>query len=128
MVSSLPFLAPFFFRKAREYRSRSNGSNDRSQPYGGRSGDAYKLSALRKTDRSRADGTSDGPKSKGTLAYATATATAGDSDEGSNRWSDDEMLRRSDEDLVQKPENAIMKSVTYTVRVDHHQEGSGSYP
>ena len=133
MVSSLPFLAPFFVRKAKEYRSRSHGygSEPRSQPQGGKGSQAYKLSTLSRTDgRSRSGDTPEAPsRTKGALTYATATATGVDSDGASNRWSDEEMLRRSDEDLVQKPQGAIMKSVTYTVEVDHQQQqGSNAYP
>lgn len=133
MVSSLPFLAPFFVRKAKEYRSRSQGygSDPRSHPRGGKGGEAYKLSSLSKTDgRSGAGDTPEAPgRSKGTLAYVTATASGVDNDGASNRWSDEEMLRRSDENLMQKPQGAIMKSVTYTVEVDdEHQQGSRAYP
>lgn len=129
MVSSLPFLAPFFVRKAKEYRSRSHGygSDPRSDHRGGRGSQAYKLSALSRMEgRSRAGDTPDGASPKGPLAYASATATGVDSDGGSNRWSDEEIVRRSDEDLVQKPPGAIMKSVTYTVEVDYDHERQAS--
>lgn len=135
MVSSLPFLAPFFVRKAKEYRSRSNGygSDPRSRAHGGKGSQAYKLSSLSRTDgpSSRAGDTPEAPgRSKGTLAYVTATASGVDNDGASNGWSDEEMHRRSDEDLVHKPQGAIMKSVTYTVEVDHdeRQQGSRAYP
>ncbi|KAH8896704.1 integral membrane protein [Thozetella sp. PMI_491] len=49
MVSSLPFLAPIFVKKAREYRTKKSGSN--STPRIGRSGDHYKLSSINR-DRS----------------------------------------------------------------------------
>ena len=51
MVSSLPFLAPVFIRKAKAYRSNKNSGSDGMTPRMGRSGDRYKLSSLNR-DRS----------------------------------------------------------------------------
>ncbi len=50
MVSSLPFLAPVFLRKAKAYRSKRSVS-DGTAPRLGRSGDHYKLSSINR-DRS----------------------------------------------------------------------------
>lgn len=133
MVSSLPFLAPFFVRKAKEYRTRQShgyhyGSNANSRSRG-KGSEAYKLSSLSGTDtRGRGDETPENPgRLKGTHAYATATALRSDSDGQSHTWSEEEMLRRSDDELVQRPGHAIMKSVSYTVEVNHHQPGPRAF-
>ncbi|KAL2123697.1 hypothetical protein VTJ04DRAFT_62 [Mycothermus thermophilus] len=115
IVSSLPFLAPVFLRKARQYTSKygsSGGSNkyasggghstgsrlgnmvsnklssSKSNTLASISGDAYKLSSVSSSPR------------RGT--YATAAPPTG---------SEENILKSS-------PENSIMKSVTYSVRVD----------
>ncbi|KAG9258351.1 uncharacterized protein F5Z01DRAFT_194163 [Emericellopsis atlantica] len=93
LVSSLPFLAPVFIRKAKDYRSRpSAGSSD---GYGRKSrrprtGEAYKLSE-------RSTGTSKSVFTSTTCDGKTMTA--------------------SQENILPQP-GAIMKSVTYTVKVD----------
>lgn len=49
MVSSLPFLAPVFMRKAKEYRSkRTNryGSSENSSHHVGKGSEAYKLGSV----------------------------------------------------------------------------------
>jgi hypothetical protein len=47
MVSSLPFLAPVFVRKAKEYRSKNGyGSSSGGENKIGRSGNGYKLSNM----------------------------------------------------------------------------------
>ncbi|MBE3048692.1 hypothetical protein IMZ48_40580 [Candidatus Bathyarchaeota archaeon] len=136
MVSSLPFLAPFFVRKAKQYRSRPSGYNYGS--YGrskdsGKGSQAYKLSNMSGNDGlSRTDDTTEthgGAKESHAYATTTATATAtrGDSDGQSHSWSDEDMLRRSDDDLVQRPNHAIMKSVSYTVEVNHRQQGPRAF-
>ena len=45
MVSSLPFLAPVFLRKAKEYRSKQSSSDNKSGRLGA-SKERYKLSKL----------------------------------------------------------------------------------
>lgn len=92
MVSSLPFLAPIFLRKAKEYTSKYSGSGNN---YGsgarklGKSGDGYKLSSV-----------SSG-RNKGTFTTA----------QGASTGSEENILKTS-------AENTIVKSVTYSVRVD----------
>lgn len=124
MVSSLPFLAPVFLRKAKEYRSKQSrgyGSSGRTQPLG-RSGEGYMLSSLSRNGDVHESSTRD----KGTTTLAYATATGVDSDKQSHSGSEEDMLRRDDGDLIlQQPENSIMKSVSYSVRVDDEQGKSG---
>ncbi|KAK4131566.1 hypothetical protein BT67DRAFT_444614 [Trichocladium antarcticum] len=93
IVSSLPFLAPIFLRKAKEYTTKYSGSgNAHAGPSGqrkmGKSGDGYKLSSVPS-------------EHKGTFATAHGQATG----------SEENILKAS-------PENSIMKSVTYSVRVE----------
>lgn len=97
IVSSLPFLAPIFLRKAREYKSKySAGSGNGYGVSGsgahklGKSNDAYKLSSI-------------SSNRKGHFASAKGT----DHDTGS----EENILKNS-------PDGSIVKSVTYTVRVD----------
>lgn len=91
MVSSLPFLAPIFLRKAKEYTTKYSGSGNN---YGsgarkiGKSSDGYKLSSI---SSQRKGG-----------AFATAQGQSN---------SEENILKGS-------PDNSIMKSVTYSVRVD----------
>lgn len=118
MVSSLPFLAPFFVRKAKEYRSRHShrygyGSYANSRRRG-KGSQAYNLSVFSKNDNH----TSESSRSNA-HAYVTTTSPV-PSDGQDNVWNDD-MLRQSDEELVQRPDNAIMKSVSYTVEVNRQQ-------
>jgi len=93
VVSSLPFLAPIFLRKAKEYTSKYSGGSGGGH-YGsgarklGKSSDAYKLSSV-------------SSQRKGTFASAQVGSTA----------SEENILRTS-------PDNTIVKSVTYSVRVD----------
>ncbi|KAJ4287041.1 hypothetical protein N0V88_007806 [Collariella sp. IMI 366227] len=93
VVSSLPFLAPIFLRKAKEYTTKYSGSGHQ---YGsgahklGKSADAYKLSSL-------------ASQRKGTFTTA----------QGPNAGSEENILNTS-------PENSIMKSVTYSVRHETH--------
>jgi hypothetical protein len=95
VVSSLPFLAPIFLRKAKQYTSKYSGSGNN---YGSgarkiKSGDAYKLSSLSSSQR------------KGTFATTI---------QGQSTGSEENILKAS-------PENSIMKSVTYSVRVDRDE-------
>ena len=85
MVSSLPFLAPVFLRKAKEYRSKQSSSDNKSGRLGG-SKERYKLSKLGQSD--------------GVFASATGQST-----------SEENILKDS-------LEHSIVKSVTYSVRVD----------
>lgn len=65
------------------------------------------------------DATESANRGKGTTTLAYATATGVDSDKHSHSGSEEDMLRRDDGDLIlQQPEGAIMKSVSYSVRVD----------
>ncbi|KAL2166169.1 hypothetical protein VTG60DRAFT_3175 [Thermothelomyces hinnuleus] len=95
MVSSLPFLAPIFLRKAREYTTKYSGSGNN---YGsgahrmGKVSDVYKLSSV-------------SSQRKGTFATA----------QGQSNGSEENILKASTEGA---PENTIMKSVTYSVRVE----------
>ncbi|KAL2017777.1 hypothetical protein VTK56DRAFT_1695 [Thermocarpiscus australiensis] len=93
IVSSLPFLAPIFLRKAREYTTKYSGSGN---GYGGsngarklgKSGDGYKLSSI-------------SSQRKGTFATVRGQSTG----------SEENILKAS-------PDNSIMKSVSYSVQVD----------
>lgn len=97
MVSSLPFLAPIFLRKAKRFTTKYSGSGNN---YGsgarkiGKSGEAYKLSSI-------------SSQVKGTFATAQGQSNGNGSEEN--------ILKASTENA---PENTIMKSVTYSVRVD----------
>ena len=58
-------------------------------------------------------------RGKGTTSTAYATATGVDSDKQSHSGSEEDMLRRDDGELIlQQPEGGIVKSVSYSVRVD----------
>jgi hypothetical protein len=93
VVSSLPFLAPIFLRKAKEYTSKYSGSGNN---YGsgarklGKSSDAYKLSSV-------------SSQRKGTFATV----------QGQSTGSEENILGTSPDN-----NNTIVKSVTYSVRVD----------
>ncbi|KAK4154913.1 hypothetical protein C8A00DRAFT_32269 [Chaetomidium leptoderma] len=92
VVSSLPFLAPIFLRKAKQYTTKYSGSGNN---YGsgarkiGKSAEGYKLSSV-------------SSQRKGTFATAQGQTTTG---------SEENILNAS-------PDNTIVKSVTYSVRVD----------
>ncbi|KAL2272010.1 hypothetical protein VTJ83DRAFT_1381 [Remersonia thermophila] len=119
MVSSLPFLAPVFLRKAREYTGKyGSGSDSRNYASGGRSVGSRlgamvsdKLRSSKSGSRldSLTSGNHDGAYKLSSVAssprrgaYATAIPPTG---------SEENILKQS-------PENSIMKSVTYSVRVD----------
>ncbi len=94
MVSSLPFLAPIFLRKAKEYTSKYSGGSGNNYGSGaarkvGKASDGYKLSSVSSSHR------------KGTFATVKGASTG----------SEENILKTS-------PENTIVKSVTYSVRVD----------
>ncbi|KAK1765295.1 integral membrane protein [Phialemonium atrogriseum] len=90
MVSSLPFLAPAFMRRANEYVSNSKGeSRERSRHLGAGGSQAYKLSSVNR---------------------CTAFVS------GHHNDSDENIL------VVQQPDNSIIKSVTYTVRVEDEED------
>ncbi|KAH6612264.1 hypothetical protein B0J18DRAFT_77496 [Chaetomium sp. MPI-SDFR-AT-0129] len=99
VVSSLPFLAPIFLRKAKQYRTKYAGGSANAYGSGGRkmgkSNEAYKLSSIHSSQH------------KGGGTFATA--------QGQSTGSEENILKSSTE---QAPENTIMKSVTYSVRVD----------
>lgn len=98
MVSSLPFLAPIFLRKARQYTSKyaggsghyhhQNGSSSGARKVGKSGGDAYKLGSI-------------SSQRKGNFATA----------QGQSNGSEENILKAS-------PDNSIVKSVTYSVQVD----------
>ncbi|KAL2155728.1 hypothetical protein VTH82DRAFT_470 [Thermothelomyces myriococcoides] len=96
MVSSLPFLAPIFLHKARQYTNKyaaSSGNNYGSGAHRiGKVSDVYKLSSV-------------SSQRKGTFATA----------QGQSTGSEENILKASTEAA---PENSIMKSVTYSVRVE----------
>ncbi|KAK5995050.1 hypothetical protein PT974_03443 [Cladobotryum mycophilum] len=95
MVSSLPFLAPVFMRKAKEYRSKNsykNGSSDQNS--GGSHG---KLEAIHLGDRSNKKN-----------PYGSTTGSA------------------SEENILQPQQHSIMKSISYSVRVDDDALYDGS--
>ncbi|KAK4039471.1 hypothetical protein C8A01DRAFT_36509 [Parachaetomium inaequale] len=96
MVSSMPFLAPIFLRKAKEYTTKYSASGN---AYGSgarnkKASDAYKLSSVSSSQR------------KGTFATVV---------QGQSTGSEENILKISQETA---PENTIMKSVTYSVRVE----------
>lgn len=108
-MSSLPFLAPIFLRKAREmtgkYSSGSgSGGNGRygapGGKLGGKSGDGYKLGSLSGSDHR-----------KGTFASAKGNNTHYETGSEENI-------------LAQSPDGAIMKSVTYSVHVAEDRRGA----
>ncbi|KAK4183983.1 hypothetical protein QBC35DRAFT_77093 [Podospora australis] len=101
MVSSMPFLAPIFIRKAREYTSKYSGSGNGYGPngsgarkLGGKSSEVYKLSSV-----------SSGLGRKGTFVSAKGHGTH-------STGSEENILKES-------PDGSIMKSVTYSVHVDN---------
>ncbi|PKS05920.1 hypothetical protein jhhlp_007753 [Lomentospora prolificans] len=119
MVSSLPFLAPVFLRKAKEYRSKQShgyGSGGRSRQ-NGKGSQLYKLSSLSKNGDTDVSTTGNSTRGKGTTAYATTGF-----DKHSASGSEEDILKKGntgDELPIQHHDpNAIVKSVTYSVRVD----------
>lgn len=86
MVSSLPFLAPVFLRKAKEYRSKQSSSDNKSGRLGA-SKERYKLSKL----------------GQGEGVFASAATGQSTSEENI---------------LKDSLEHSIVKSVTYSVRID----------
>ena len=95
MVSSLPFLAPVFLRKAKEYRSKQSSSDNKSGRLGA-SKERYKLSKL----------------GQGEGVFASAATGQSTSEENI---------------LKDSLEHSIVKSVTYSVRIDNQSvEGKRS--
>ncbi|KAM0322027.1 hypothetical protein ACHAQA_009770 [Verticillium albo-atrum] len=96
VVSSLPFLAPVFVKKARGYRSKpsSGYGHSGSHVLGGKSGDRYKLSDVGR-DKS---------------AFVSSN----------DRSNSEENI------LSTYPEHSIIKSMTYTVQVDNGRVGTSS--
>ncbi|KAK3381894.1 hypothetical protein B0H63DRAFT_561495 [Podospora didyma] len=91
MVSSLPFLAPVFLRKAKEYRSKVTGYGYGGSSSGGKlgkSGDGYKLGSVSSQNKS---------------AFASGQG---------HSTSEENILKDS-------PDGSILKSVTYSVHVDN---------
>ncbi|KEY69900.1 hypothetical protein S7711_09002 [Stachybotrys chartarum IBT 7711] len=96
MVSSLPFLAPVIFKKARGYRYRSKPTS--GGDYGGSNNRAPRASNYK----------------MGRLSHhASVNGPGGDSDR----------TRTASEENILQP-GAILKSVTYTVHVDDNVDGS----
>lgn len=89
MVSSLPFLAPVFMRKAKEYRTKNSYNNGSSHQNsrGGPKGEHFKLSDVTASQ--------DHDNDKGVMTVAKSS---------------------SEENILQN--SGIMKSITYSVRVD----------
>ncbi|KAK0736460.1 hypothetical protein B0T21DRAFT_383985 [Apiosordaria backusii] len=106
MVSSLPFLAPIFLRKAKEYTTKYSGGSgngyhsgggSNSRKLGGKSGgESYKLSSV-----------SSGLGRKGTFISSKGHP-------GHSMGSEENILKDS-------PDGSIMKSVTYSVHVDESE-------
>ncbi|KAM0580887.1 hypothetical protein ACHAO2_001957 [Verticillium nonalfalfae] len=96
VVSSLPFLAPVFVKKARGYRSKPTSGYGRSGSHvlGGKSGDRYKLSDVGR-DKS---------------AFVSAN----------DRSNSEENI------LSTLPEHSIVKSMTYSVQVDDNAAATSS--
>ena len=103
MVSSMPFLAPIFIRKARAYTSKysagsgngyGNNNNSGARKLGVKSNEVYKLSSV-----------SSGLGRKGTFVSAKGHGTH-------STGSEENILKES-------PDGSIMKSVTYSVHVDN---------
>jgi len=119
MVSSLPFLAPVFLRKAKEYRTKhthgygSSGSRSRRI---GKGSQLYKLSSLSKNGEAESS-TVGNTGDKGTTAYVT-----GGFDKHSTSGSEEDILKKGnvtdDRITPQHDPNSIVKSITYSVRVD----------
>ena len=91
MVSSLPFLAPVFIRKAKHYRSKQSDGYDSGRigyKFGSSKADHYKLESI-----------------------------SGDSNSKFKRM---DRQNSSEENMILNgvPEDSIMKSVTYSVKVD----------
>ncbi|KAJ2979912.1 hypothetical protein NQ176_g2965 [Zarea fungicola] len=97
MVSSLPFLAPVCLRKAKDYRTKHSKYGYGSNGSKNRNGGIKSSEAYKLTDRSQ-------DKS----AFASANHHSG-----------------SEENILQK-NNAIMKSVTYSVRVEEDNDHMGN--
>jgi hypothetical protein len=96
MVSSLPFLAPVIFKKARGYRYRSKPTS--GGDYGGSNNRAPRASNYK----------------MGRLSHhASVNGPGGDSDH----------TRTASEENILQP-GAILKSVTYAVHVDDNVDGS----
>ena len=111
MVSSLPFLAPVFVRKAKEYRSKM--SKD-SRGYGSSSDGA---------GNNRGNGGSRGPREMYKMGSRTGGAKAGYSVKVT------ETDPNSSEELVLQGsygDHNILKSVSYSVRVDEEAARTGS--
>ncbi|KOS17297.1 hypothetical protein ESCO_006493 [Escovopsis weberi] len=112
MVSSLPFLAPVFLRKAKEYRSKNSlnvtASPDHSRASSGKAEDETSRLCTRSSN-CRDPETND----------TSSNTNKGDQEHKDGRWTG----ALGDKDEERDPENerpafAIFKSVTYSVRVD----------
>jgi hypothetical protein len=93
MVSSLPFLAPVFMRKAKEYRTKNSYNNGSSHQNsrGGPKGEHFKLSDVTTSQ--------DHDNDKGVIPGGKSS---------------------SEENILQN--SGIMKSITYSVRVDEDRK------
>jgi hypothetical protein len=101
----MPFLAPIFLRKAKQYTTKYAGSGNAVYGSGARNkkagGEAYKLSSVSSSQRKG-----------GSSAFATVV-------NGQSTGSEENILKISQDMEPAAPENGtIMKSVTYSVRVD----------
>ncbi|CAM1501409.1 Fc.00g105710.m01.CDS01 [Cosmosporella sp. VM-42] len=101
MVSSLPFLAPIFIRKAREYKSKHSHSDEYNTPSG----------------RSRSHGLRSDHYRLRDLSHGKDAAVFTSRTTKSHSGSEENILQGS---------NGITKSMTYTVRVDEDAGKPGS--
>ncbi|KAL8365329.1 hypothetical protein RB595_004234 [Gaeumannomyces hyphopodioides] len=157
IVSSLPFLAPVFLRRAKEYRSRyqqgsagpsgsgrsgrNRGGSQKLGSFGGGGGGSkpfYKADESYMLD-TVVDKTSDGNRKGGNRDEISSAASSPPPTTVQNR-SEEEILKGSsathgshggDHGTSQSPghgrgSSGIMKSVTYSVRVDKDQDGDNT--
>ncbi|KAF7559029.1 hypothetical protein G7046_g5126 [Stylonectria norvegica] len=102
MVSSLPFLAPIFIRKAKQYRSKDSKSDEYGTPSGKNRSHGPRSEHYRLRDMS-------------THGKDAAVFTSRTSDKS----------RSGSEEHILNGNSGITKSVTYTVRVDDDPTASG---
>lgn len=101
VVSSLPFLAPVFLRKAKEYRTKqSSGYGNSASRKQSRMGEHYRLSTMNRGSGKDAFGSVNDRNNSEEGILPSSTTGQPDPEPGS------------------QPEHSIIKSVTYTVQVD----------
>ncbi|KAK4167793.1 hypothetical protein QBC43DRAFT_137156 [Cladorrhinum sp. PSN259] len=107
MVSSLPFLAPIFLRKAREYTSKYSAGSGNGYPAGGNNSNG---SGARKLGGSKGDAYKLGSISSGLHRKGTFTSAKGGPQLSHSTGSEENILKES-------PDGSIVKSVSYSVHV-----------